>query len=183
MAPGNAQVMRNYRATPHVTTGKAPAELLFGDNIKVLLPEVSQRKDDGEVRERDARHKQRQKFNADRKNCYRPMSEFKVGDHVLVRQPEQNKLTPPYMPEPLKVTSVKGTMVTATDPDHGKGTKTRNISHFKAIPEPDCNSGNEVLVPDVAAQSNIPTVVPPSPAPRRTSSRTTATPTRFKDFI
>ena len=84
--------LRNYRATPHVTTGKAPAE---------LLPEISQRKDDGEVRDRDEHHKQRQKLNADRKNCYRPTSELKVGDHVLVRQPQQNKLTPPYMPEPL----------------------------------------------------------------------------------
>ena len=174
--------LRNYRATPHVTTGKAPAELLFGDNIRVLLPEISQRKDDGEVRDRDARHKQRQKLNADHKNCYRPTSELKVGDHVLVRQPQQNKLTPPYMPEPLKVTSVKGTMVTATDPDHGKGTKTRNISQFKAIPEPERDSGNEVSTPEVASQSNVPKVVPPSPAPRRTSSMTKATPTRFKDF-
>lgn len=175
--------LRNYRATPHVTTGKAPAELLFGDNIRVLLPEIFQRKDDGEVRDRDARHKQRQKFNADRRNCYRPVSKLKVGDHVLVRQTEKNKLTPPYMPEPLKVITVNGTMVTATDPDHGKGTKTRNISQFKAIPEPDCNSGNEVSAPDVASQSNVPMVVPSSPDPRRTSSRTKATPTRYKDFV
>ena len=27
--------LRNYRATPHVTTGKSPAELLFGTNISV----------------------------------------------------------------------------------------------------------------------------------------------------
>ena len=72
--------------------------------------------------------------------------------------------------------------MTATDPDHGKGTKTRNISQFKAIPEPERDSGNEVSTPEVASQSNIPKVVPPSPAPRRTSSRTKATPTRFKHF-
>ena len=31
--------LRNYRATPHVTTGRPLTELLFGSNIKVLLPE------------------------------------------------------------------------------------------------------------------------------------------------
>ena len=34
--------LRNYRATPHSTTGISPAELLFGRKLTVKLPEVRQ---------------------------------------------------------------------------------------------------------------------------------------------
>nr|XP_039269965.1 uncharacterized protein LOC120344719 [Styela clava] len=49
--------LRNYRATPHVTTHKAPAELLYGRNIKVLFPEVIKVADDKELRECDSKQK------------------------------------------------------------------------------------------------------------------------------
>ena len=32
--------LRNYRATPHSTTGISPAQALYGRNIRIKLPEV-----------------------------------------------------------------------------------------------------------------------------------------------
>ena len=52
-------------------------------------------------------------------------------DTVLVRQPKWNKLTPTYKPKPDRTTHKKGSMITASHPDH---VITRNSSHFKTIP-------------------------------------------------
>ena len=35
--------LRNYRATPHSTTGVPPAQALFGKNIRTKLPEYSRK--------------------------------------------------------------------------------------------------------------------------------------------
>ena len=59
--------LRNYRATPHVTTNRTPAELLFGRNLKIALPEIPERLEDAELRARDQNQKAIQKENADRK--------------------------------------------------------------------------------------------------------------------
>ena len=96
--------LHNYRATPHLTTGKPPAELLFGINIRILLPEVQilhEQTVDKEVRLRDSALKTKQKHYADLRNCSRPPDQLQVGDTVLIRQDKHNKLTPPYNPEPM----------------------------------------------------------------------------------
>ncbi|XP_060776459.1 uncharacterized protein LOC132885941 [Neoarius graeffei] len=55
---------------------------------------------------------------------------FQPGDMVLCSQPRHNKLTPTYNPKPYKVTTVKGTMVTAERSGHSV---TRNSSFFKKL--------------------------------------------------
>ena len=45
--------LRNYRATPHSTTGKTPAELLFGRKMRTKLPEIAPTVDDPDLRCRD----------------------------------------------------------------------------------------------------------------------------------
>ncbi|CAB4010962.1 Transposon Ty3-I Gag-Pol poly [Paramuricea clavata] len=131
--------LRNYRATPHTTTGKSPAELLFQTRpYRVRLPELSTSHDtDNEVRERDAEKKLQAKQYADRKS-YVKLSNLKVGDLVLMRNERKGKLQPVYDPKPYTVTARKGTMITASRviPRH---VITRNSSFFKLLKVP----GNE----------------------------------------
>lgn len=86
--------------------------------------------DDSNVHERDAGGK-------NIVNCYagkRLHAEAKpidVGDTVLVKQPQLNKLSTPFNPTPLVVTERKGTMVTAL---RGDGSKvTRNFYMSRSI--------------------------------------------------
>ena len=46
------EFLRNYRATPHSSTGIAPATLLNGYPMKTKLPELSFTRDDCDVREK-----------------------------------------------------------------------------------------------------------------------------------
>ena len=125
--------LRNYRATPHVTTGKYPADLLFQTRpYRVRLPELSSfQTDDSEIRERDAKKKSQAKQYADRKR-YVQTSNIQVGDAVLVRNKKKGKLEPKYDPQPYTVVVKKGTMVTASrnNPRH---IITRNTSFFKRL--------------------------------------------------
>ena len=127
--------LRNYRATPHVTTGKAPAELLFESNIRVLLPEIITPTDDRELRHRDKTQKEKQKRYADKKNCRKPITFLRVGDMVLLKQVKKNKLSSAYHPQPMSVIQVKGSMITARN--QTLGAKTRNASHFVKIIDAD----------------------------------------------
>ena len=125
--------LRNYRATPHVTTGKCPADLLFQSRTyRVRLPELSTfQKDDKEIRERDAKKKSQAKQYADRKRYAKPSS-IQVGDAVLVRNENKGKLEPKYDPRPYTVIEKKGTMVTASR-DNPRHVITRNSSFFKRL--------------------------------------------------
>lgn len=124
------EYLRNYRATPHTTTGKTPAELLFKRSIRVRLPEYSVPESDDQLRERDAAQKARMKHYADGKQA--TSSTIDIGDMVLVRQKRQNKTTPPFDPVPYVVERRHGTQVTARRPGH---MITRNVSFFKQIPK------------------------------------------------
>lgn len=123
--------LRNYRATPHPTTGRPPAELLYGRNIRILLPEVAQPVADKDIRKRDQERKARAKENADKRISSKEEDSIHPGDDVLMKQQQKNKLTPPYNPRPMRVVKVKGTMVTAENEEAGQ--KTRNISFFKKL--------------------------------------------------
>ena len=128
--------LRNYRATPHITTGRCPADLLFQTRTyRVRLPELSKfQNDDNQIRERDAKKKLQAKQYADRKS-YVKTSSIKVGDLVLARNEKKGKLEPVYDPRPYTVTEKKGTMVTAlrASPMH---VLTRNTSFFKLLKVP-----------------------------------------------
>ena len=52
--------LRNYRATPHCTTGKSPFEMLFGRPMKIKIPTISENtQDDILKRKRDQLKNQR----------------------------------------------------------------------------------------------------------------------------
>ncbi|KAK3720291.1 hypothetical protein QZH41_007748 [Actinostola sp. cb2023] len=122
--------LRQYRATPHSTTGKSPSELLNGRKLKSTMPRLQQDQASPEVRQNDAKRKEQMKEYADRHNHARA-SDLKVGDKVLVKQQKKNKLSTPFKPEPLEVKEKKGSMITAHNAEY---TVTRNTSFFKKIP-------------------------------------------------
>ena len=124
--------LRNYRATPHCSTGQAPATVLFNRPMRTKLPEggFPTTPDPARIRERDEQAKKKMKKNADNKVYVKP-SNFSKGDKVIVRRdPSHKKSTTPYDPTPYFVIERKGSMVTASRDDR---TITRNSSFFKPI--------------------------------------------------
>ena len=133
---GMYQFLRNYRATPHFTTGVVPATALFGRPIRVKLPNPvavpSGEGHDPETmrrRSRDAQKKLRIKSQAESRRAIKDC-DIQVGDTVLVRQPKRGKLSTPYHPTPLTVTKKNHSMLTAKSADWKM---TRNSSHFKKL--------------------------------------------------
>ena len=74
--------------------------------------------------------KEKMKKNRDKANRAKE-SEIDVGDTVLVKQIKNNKFSTKFDARPYKVTRKKGTMITAERNDH---IITRNVSHFKKMP-------------------------------------------------
>ena len=134
--------LRNYRATPHSSTGKSPAEVMFpGRTYRTKLPQIKPTYDDTEIRERDRLSKAKSKGYADRNRNVK-ISNFELNDTVLVKQKKLNKLTPPFNPAPYTIIDMKGSMITARS-NNTQSTITRNSSFFKKIPN---RNRNEFIV-------------------------------------
>ena len=123
--------LRNYRSTPHSSTGKSPAELLMGRQIKTKLPEMpTLHPTQPAIANKDSTAKRKMKYHADKRSYGKP-NKFSVGDLVLPRQEKKNTFTTPFRAEPFRITEINGSMITATSKDQ---TITRNSSHFKLLP-------------------------------------------------
>ena len=159
--------LRNYRATPHITTGKSPAELLFGKNIKITLPEFkSEKKKDKELRKRDKEKKSKMKMYADKRIVSRAPEKFKVGDMVLIKQQHSNKLSSFYNKTPTKVIKIKGNMISTYHPDLGY--KTRNASMCKKV--------------DLCKTKSCKDSTHVNKSKKHVRSRIRRTPSRFKEY-
>ena len=124
--------LRNYRATPHSTTGKSPSELMFSNRpYRTRLPEIKSTYEDTVIREKDRKAKEKMKMYADDHTNVKT-SDISVGNTVLVKQNKINKLTPPFNPDPLVVIEKKGSMITAKSSTNNKEIR-RNSSFFKRI--------------------------------------------------
>ncbi|GAB1602673.1 hypothetical protein Ahia01_000547000, partial [Argonauta hians] len=124
-----------YRTTPHSSTGKAPAEVLFGRNLKTKLPEPPLQVNaeiDATIRQNDAAAKAKMKHYADNKVYVKP-SDIQVGDTVLVKDTTRPRPFTPYEPIPYVVSNKKGSMITA---ERNNKSITRNSSCFKKSPRP-----------------------------------------------
>ena len=124
--------LRNYRATPHYTTGVPPATALFGRPIRIKLPcplvvLCNESYDPVLMREKDAHQKLKIKTQAESRRATKEC-DIQVGDTVLVKQPKRKKLSTPYHPVPLTVTQKNHSMITAENDDRKV---TRNSSHFR----------------------------------------------------
>ncbi|KAK3711382.1 hypothetical protein QZH41_003258, partial [Actinostola sp. cb2023] len=124
--------LRNYRATPHSSTGVPPYTALYGRPMRTKLPEIpTQSKQDKEMRLNDQQSKDEMKRYADQRRNTRS-SNINPNDKVLVHKgkPHQGKTEPYYEPHPCTVIDKKGSMITASD---GKHNITRNSSKFKPL--------------------------------------------------
>ena len=92
--------LRNYRATPHSTTGVSPAEPLFGRKLVVKLPEHAPPR--SSIADTDMKQKAKMKTHADTKLKAHPHS-LKVGDSVLVREQRKHKLSSTYNKIPYTI--------------------------------------------------------------------------------
>ena len=105
-----------HRATPHPTTKKCPAELLFNRNFYTTLPDIRHnpaagREDILEARDNDRQEKEKMKQEKDSKANVRDHP-IKTGDKVLLRR-KTTKHNSVYDPEAYTVTGVYGTQVEA----------------------------------------------------------------------
>ena len=123
-----------YRSTAHTTTGKSPAEMLYGRNISTKLPDIGElgEVDDNvslqQTRDRDAEKKQVATDYADNRR-QASEKELETGDLVLLEKKMENKLSPAYESEPYKITACYGDQIHIESPQGV--TYKRNIQHLK----------------------------------------------------
>jgi hypothetical protein len=191
--------LRDYRNTPHSTTGRSPAEILFGRKLRSRLPQydgatqVETQLNDSTAhsdwRMTDSIKKRQYKKYADRRNRARPRF-IAVGDRVLVRRNQRNnKLTSLFDNRPYIVSHVRGTMITARRQGH---TITRNISFYKLLPptvatpvlsheeEEEGEIDDIPLLPRELPRENMPL---PEPIIRRYPLRNHRPPARLADYV
>lgn len=129
-----------YRSTPHSTTGKSPAELLFTRVLNTKMPELSGLDDeeadisDQGARDRDTQKKQANKDYVDKK-FHAKERDAQEGDLVLLEQKRQNNLSSSYEKEPYEVMTRYGDQVVLRSSNGGD--YRRNMQHIKPfnIPE------------------------------------------------
>ncbi|XP_048735644.2 uncharacterized protein K02A2.6-like [Ostrea edulis] len=128
--------LRHYRATPHCTTKLSPFEILFGRTLKTKLDVeiITERKGEEietktDIRKNDEKAKMQMKQYADSKSGAKE-NNLEIGDNVLIKQNQTNKMSTPYNPNPMEIINKKGTLITARNEDREI---TRNASHFKEV--------------------------------------------------
>ena len=95
-----------YRSTPHASTNRTPALLMFGREIRTEIPIIHDDLNDQEVRESDMKSKQNIKKYFDQNNKAQE-SLLKEGDVVLLKQRKRNKLSTRFENQKYKVLSKK----------------------------------------------------------------------------
>jgi transposase InsO family protein len=94
--------MMSYRGNVHPATGKSPAELLYGRNIRMKIPSTVKCFSDVETRDHDSLYKGRSKVYTDNRRGAE-YSDIKVGDMVLLKNEKVGKAEPQFHPQPVKV--------------------------------------------------------------------------------
>ncbi len=170
--------LRQYRATPHSTTGISPSMALNGRNLRTTLPQVSTsatlEKQTKDFRQRDAEKKEVMKQYFDSR-FHAKDSHLTHGDIVLAKQVPTNKLSTPFKAEPYTVVDKKGSMVTARNSSHEL---TRNSSHFKKVQGAPCVDDNVRTGEDMPERIQVTESTPVS-VPLRRSGRERKAPRRL----
>ena len=129
------------------------------------------------ARHKDEKAKSHMKELADEHNRAKENT-LEIGDKVLVRQPQNSKLTPPYRPTPFEVIEKKGTMITV---ENDQGRMTRNSSHMKRIPQY-CEATEEDVYESALARADSESASVSDAAERR-PSRMCAKPKYLEEFV
>ena len=128
------QFLKQYRATPHSSTGIAPAQALYGKNIHTEIPSLLQTKtNDLEGKDKDS--KEKMKSYTDKRRQVKE-SDIEEGDKVLLSNRNPKGMEPPFYPDVETVIKRKGDMITSTN---GRRNITRNISRFKKVEVTSCD--------------------------------------------
>ena len=127
------KMLMNYRATPHPSTGKTPAELMFGRKLKIKLPDFVQQEPEKNGIENGERQMHNKNMLKNKryhdKHGRVKFTKFKEGERVLVKNTKRTKYEPRYRKEIFEIEIVKGRMVTAKN-KQGKHI-TRDKTFFK----------------------------------------------------
>lgn len=183
-----------YRITEHATTGKTPAELLFGRKIRGKLPDFNTpRCYDLDTRDKDAEEKGKAKLYADGRRRAK-QSEVEVGDQVLVKAEKLNKFTTNFHPTPYTVIDKTGSNVFVESPSGAQ--YSRNTTHVKKYftnPQvEEASDGPNHTSTESTTSTEEPTVAetPGNPKTQTVEVEVTARPRRarrpperFKDYI
>lgn len=193
------QYLLTYHSTNHSTTGRSPAELMFGRRIRTKLPQVPpSRLEDGEVRERDAvtKEKGRMYTNAKRKA---KESDIVAGDRVVVkRMKKDNKLEATFSPEEFEVIRKNGADTVIRSCVSGKEYR-RNVTHLKRVQSCESSGSSDTLIDNCLSDSTMQDVLEHENEPEnvesssevvkevepqfRRTTRLRGEPNRFKDYI
>ena len=163
--------LRNYRSTPHSSTGVAPSILLFGTNRTNRLPSIIEdARSFDEFKaiaiERDHLSKRKSKRYTDQKRKAK-MHNFKIGEIVIIRQKRQNKFSTMYDQIKYVITNIKGSMITVKADDGRQFS--RNAERFKRF---HVERNQEITnFKDITIRDSTPTIE----KPKTTTTVTTAT--------
>ena len=120
--------LRHYRSTPHSSTGRPPAELLFNRKVRTWLPSFQEPAHDPQVQLHHSLAKASQKAYKDAKSNVKP-HDIQPGDLVLLLQKDSKKQSR-YDPQPYTVTQVQGSQITA---QRGNKIRLRDAQMFKKV--------------------------------------------------
>ena len=103
-----AQLLSNYRDTPHPATGVTPNDMMFRNPPQSCFPRrdvLEQHIHDARVRDAEIKNDRQEKINSGK---YRHQSTFQVGDKVLIRNfNKTSKYDPLFQTSPLVITDVQ----------------------------------------------------------------------------
>jgi ribosomal protein L21E len=128
----------SYRTTPHATTGKTPAELMFGRQLRDKIPDLGRSKFSHSVKtdpiRRDRQKKCQAKEYTDVKNKAKSHN-ISIGNSVITTNTSKirNKITPRWNTVPGTVVEVKGNSVVI---DQGNKQIMRSASQVKQYHHP-----------------------------------------------
>lgn len=130
-----SRFIRNYRSTPHSSTGLSPSLLQHGIDNYPLLPKMFDKilttEMQEQVRMNDYEAKRKMKLYADRYQ-HTKHRDFALNDPVLVKWLRTSKHQPLFDPHPYRITKINGSLLVATRLNHQI---TRNSKYFKIVSE------------------------------------------------
>lgn len=122
-----------HHATPHPSTGKSPAELMFKRKMREKIPAMSLGYDGEDVvKEKAEEIKRKMKNYVDNKRKAKP-SEIMLGDDVVLLNPnKRHKLDSNFASEEYKVIQKDGGEILVKSKEDGK-VKRRQVAHAKKV--------------------------------------------------
>ena len=148
--------LSHYRATPHDSTGVAPAKLMFkSQSSSSGLPVIFKTKENEGDIERFAREKVFEAKEAMKKHTDTKFKsknhDFVIGDRVYVKSAPSNKSTPRFDPENYVIININGSMIEAERNDKKI---VRNCSFFRKCYKERVNKDDLEPIPVIEVSSN-----------------------------